>query len=55
MSEPDLKAIYAYIKSLGPRGGRMPVAVAPEQEPGTPYLSLFPQNMPEAAAGTGSN
>lgn len=55
MSEQDLKAMYAYIKSLGPKGERAPVAVAPDQEPMTPYLSLFPQNLPQAAAGVGSN
>lgn len=46
MSEEDMRAIYAYIKSLGAKGERMPLAVAPDQEPETPYLSLFPQNMP---------
>ncbi|MDZ7691679.1 MAG: hypothetical protein U5K69_11240 [Balneolaceae bacterium] len=48
MSEQDLKAMYAYIKSLGPKGERAPVALGPDQEPTTPYLSLFPQNLPTA-------
>jgi len=46
MSESDARAIYAYIKSLGPKGEKMPIAVAPGVVPQTPYLSLFPQNMP---------
>ncbi|MGM0545631.1 MAG: c-type cytochrome [Bacteroidota bacterium] len=49
MSEHDMRSIYAYIKSLGPMGEHMPVAIAPEVEPETPYLSMFPQNMPIAA------
>jgi hypothetical protein len=48
MSEQDMRAIYAYIKSLEPKGEHMPVAVAPGSLPKTPYLSLFPQNMPTA-------
>lgn len=48
MSESDARAIYAYIKSLGPKGEKMPLAVAPGVLPQTPYLSLFPQNMPTA-------
>ena len=52
MSEYDMRAIYAYIKSLGPNGERMPLAVAPGQEPQTPYLSLFPQNMPLTSSET---
>ncbi|MDX1638312.1 MAG: hypothetical protein R3281_10110 [Balneolaceae bacterium] len=47
MSETDLKAIYAYITYLGPKGERAPLAVAPGASPATPYLSLFPQNMPQ--------
>lgn len=46
LSERDARAIYAYIKSLGARGERMPLAVAPGLEPDTPYLSLMPQNLP---------
>jgi len=46
MSDHDARAIYAYIKSLGPKGEKMPLAIAPGVMPQTPYLSLFPQNMP---------
>ncbi len=42
LAEADAGALYAYIRSLGPAGERMPTALPPEQEPTTPYLSLFP-------------
>lgn len=50
MDERDMRAMYAYIKSLGPKGKHMPLAVGPGQTPTTPYLSLFPQNLPEAVS-----
>lgn len=50
-NEEDAKALYAYIRSLGPRGDRAPLAVAPGVEPKTPYLSMMPQNMPVVASG----
>ncbi len=40
--EADTRSLYAYIQSLGPAGDRMPTALPPDQEPTTPYLSLFP-------------
>lgn len=42
MAESDARAIYQYIRSLGPTGEPAPVAVAPKQEPATGYLSLVP-------------
>ncbi|MBI4194766.1 MAG: hypothetical protein HY526_06760 [Betaproteobacteria bacterium] len=42
MSERDLRAIYRYIKSLGPAGGPAPAFVPPGREPKEPYV-LFPQ------------
>ena len=47
MSERDAKAIYQYIKSLGPKGEYVPDALDPGVEPETPYLSLMPLNLPE--------
>ena len=47
MSEEDAKAIYQYIKSLGPKGEHVPEALDPGVEPETPYLSLEPQNLPQ--------
>lgn len=48
MDERDMRAIYVYIRSLGPKGAHMPLAVVAGQQPSTPYLSLYPQNMPTA-------
>lgn len=48
MKEEDMRAMYAYIQSLGPKGEHMPLALAPGVVPSTPYLSLFPQNLPPA-------
>ena len=45
MSEQDTRAIYQFIKSLGPKGERAPAAVPPGQEPATPYILFEPQHM----------
>ncbi len=47
ISDKDARAVYQYLKSLGPIGDHVPKAVPPGQEPETPYLSLMPQNVPE--------
>ncbi len=47
ISEKDARAIYAYLKSLGPKGDPMPDPLPPEVEPKTPYISMKPQNMPK--------
>ncbi len=41
MQEEDLKAIYRFIRYLGPAGEAAPAYVPPDQEPKTPY-ALFP-------------
>jgi hypothetical protein len=43
MSQRDLRNLYRYVRSLGPRGDRMPRAVAPDSEPTTPYILFVPQ------------
>jgi len=50
MSDADLKAIYAYIRSLPVSGAATPDFVPPGVEPKTPYISMVPQNLPAAAA-----
>ncbi|HNP34305.1 MAG TPA: hypothetical protein PKK10_00520 [Woeseiaceae bacterium] len=45
MHDDDARAIYRFIRSLGARGERMPMAVAPGIEPATPYFVLEPQHM----------
>jgi hypothetical protein len=43
MSEHDLRAIYQYIKHLGPKGEPMPAYIPPGQTPKTPYLEMMPK------------
>ena len=40
MTEQDLKAIYQYVKVLGPAGEPAPAYVAPGREPQTPYIQF---------------
>lgn len=40
----DLKDMYAFIKSLGPRGEAAPAWVPPGRKPRTPYILFVPQN-----------
>jgi hypothetical protein len=42
MSEEDLGAVYAYLKSMGPKGKKMPAALPPGEEPETAYFNLEP-------------
>ena len=42
MSDQDLRAMYRYIHSLGPKGTRTPRGVPPGQEPTTPYINFVP-------------
>jgi len=42
MSEADARAIYRYLRSLGPYGEHAPVAVPPDQPITTQYVSIFP-------------
>lgn len=49
LSEQDAKALYAYIKWLGPKGSPAPTLLAPGVEPSTPYLSMLPKNLPMVA------
>ena len=43
MSDKDLKAIYAYIKSLGPKGVAAPAALSPGVAPDRPHIAFVPQ------------
>lgn len=45
MSDVDARAIYKYLKSLGPKGEKMPRNVPPGKVPKTPYISYVPLNM----------
>lgn len=43
MSQADLRAMYRYLKALGPKGSRAPRGIDPGVEPQTPYLDLTPR------------
>lgn len=43
MSDRDLKAIYAYIRSLGPAGEPAPAALSPGMAPDRPHIVFAPQ------------
>lgn len=45
MTERDLRAIHAYIKSIGPAGGPAPAYVPPDKEPKQPFAQ-FPSPPP---------
>jgi len=49
MSEQDLRAVFAYIKSLPVTGDFMPTYVPPGEPVKTPYLSMVPV-MPKSGA-----
>lgn len=43
MKVSDLRAIYRYLRHLGPAGNPAPAFVPPNQEPTTPYIVFVPQ------------
>lgn len=47
LSDDDLRAVFQYIKSLGPKGEKMPAYVPPGVEPKGPYLSMELQGLPK--------
>lgn len=50
MTDQDLKAVYAYVKSLGPAGFAAPAYVAPGGKVETPYIVFVPQTDAKHAA-----
>jgi mono/diheme cytochrome c family protein len=48
MSDDDLRAIYQFIRSLGPKGERAPAAMGPGIAVKTPFIVFTPQNVPQA-------
>jgi mono/diheme cytochrome c family protein len=50
MTDPDLRAVYAYIRSLGEPGVAAPAYVAPGGRVKTPYFVFVPQVDPQQAA-----
>lgn len=47
LSTSDAGAMYQYIRSLGPAGEPVPVAVGPDRDPTTAYLSMIPVEPPK--------
>jgi mono/diheme cytochrome c family protein len=47
MSDADLKAVYRFLRSMGPKGVAAPAYVPPEQVVATPYLDMTPRNLPQ--------
>ena len=47
MDESDIRSLYRYIKSLGDPGAQVPEAVAPGEQPKTPYVVVAPPMMPK--------
>jgi hypothetical protein len=43
MSQRDLRNLYRYVKSLGPKGERAPRMVPPDSTPKTPFILMVPQ------------
>ena len=43
MTDADLKAVYAFVRSLGPAGVAAPAYVAPGGKVNTPYVAFVPQ------------
>jgi len=43
LNETDRRAIYRFIRSLGPAGKPAPHDLPPWQKPKTPYMELLPQ------------
>ncbi len=43
MNERDLRAMYRYIKSLGPKPNGVPRSLPPGREPAGPYIWVTPQ------------
>jgi mono/diheme cytochrome c family protein len=50
MTDEDLKAVYAYVRSLGAPGVAAPAYVAPGGKVSTPYFVFVPQTDQKAAA-----
>jgi len=50
MTDQDLRAIYAYIRSMGPAGKPAPAYAPPGTAVNTPYIVFVPRNLPVTAS-----
>lgn len=51
MSEDDRRAVYRFIRSLGPAGGKAPDYLPPGKQPPLPYMQLLLPPAPPPATG----
>lgn len=49
-SDADLRAMYRYLRELGPAGEPMPAAAGPGVAVSTPYIDFTPKNLPQQQA-----
>jgi hypothetical protein len=49
MNDDDLRSMYLFIRSLGPKGARAPTAVAPNGNVTTPFIQFTPQMLPSVS------
>ena len=49
MEEKDLRAIYKFVKKLGPKGNPAPDFVSAGKEPVTPYIEFVPKHLERLA------
>lgn len=50
LPDADLRAIYAFVKSLGPAGTPAPAAVEPWRQPSTPFIDMRALPTPRASS-----
>ncbi len=50
MADDDLRALYRFLRSMGPAGERAPRPVGPGAVVGTPFIDFVPQTQPVTAA-----
>jgi hypothetical protein len=55
MSDADLRSIYSFIRDLGPKGERAPMAAGPGQPVATPFIVFEPRVEQTLSSTTASN
>jgi len=49
MKDEDVRALYVYLRALGPSGEAAPAPIQPGAPVATPYIEFVPQNLPPQA------
>lgn len=49
MQDDDLRAVYRFVRSLGPKGQPAPAYLPPGRTAATPYIEFVPKNLPKQA------